>query len=81
MVFNNTSDNIYDDVISEEIFLDSMINRNVNVFLIGGVKLTGEIAGHDTYSIILEKEGVRQLVYKSAIATISPENKQRRRIV
>lgn len=67
---------IYNDVISEEIFLDSLINKNINVFLIGGIKLTGELIGHDTHSILMEK----QLVYKSAIATISPENKHRKRI-
>lgn len=80
MVFNNTSDKIYDDIISEEIFLDSLINKNINIFLIGGIKLTGELIGYDTHSIFTEHDKSKQMVYKSAIATISPENKQRRRV-
>ena len=60
----------YDDEFSENIFLDLLHKKNVNVFLLGGVKLVGEFCGHDSRSILLKKEGLDQIVYKTSICSI-----------
>ncbi len=46
--------------------------RTVHVYLISGKRLTGILRRFDRYSIILEKDNQEQLVYKHAIASISP---------
>lgn len=45
---------------------------SVTVFLLNGVKLQGIVSGFDQFSLMLRREGVGQLVYKHAIATIVP---------
>ena len=48
-------------------------NIPVTVFLVSGIKLTGNIKGFDNFTLILESQGRPwQLVYKHAIATIAP---------
>jgi len=42
------------------------------VYLVSGKRLTGILRRFDRYSIILEKDNQEQLVYKHAIASISP---------
>lgn len=81
MVFNDKKDIDYNDVFSEEIFLDSNINKNINVFLATGIRLTGELIGHGANSILIEYEKKKQLVYKSAIATISTGIWHKRRMI
>ena len=44
----------------------------VHVYLVSGKRLTGILRRFDRYSIILEKDSQEQLVYKHAIASISP---------
>ena len=44
----------------------------VTIFLVKGVKLQGAITWFDSFSILLRREGVSQLVYKHAISTIMP---------
>ena len=44
----------------------------VTVFLVNGVKLQGIITWFDTFSLLLRRDGVSQLVYKHAISTIMP---------
>ena len=44
----------------------------VTVFLVNGVKLRGVIAAFDSFSVLLRREGVSQLVYKHAISTVVP---------
>ena len=43
----------------------------VNVYLVNGTKLTGKIKNFDRFAIILENNGVDQMLFKHAIATIS----------
>ncbi|MEI8296327.1 MAG: RNA chaperone Hfq [Alphaproteobacteria bacterium] len=45
----------------------------LTVFLVNGVKLTGEVASFDVFSLLFRREGHSQLVYKHAIATIMPQ--------
>ena len=44
----------------------------VTVFLVNGVKLQGIITWFDNFCLLLRRDGVSQLVYKHAIATIVP---------
>ncbi|NOZ68677.1 MAG: RNA chaperone Hfq [Deferribacteres bacterium] len=44
----------------------------VTVYLVNGARLKGIITGFDNF-IILLKQNTRQLIYKHAISTISPE--------
>ena len=55
-------------------FLNSVrrAKRPVTIFLVKGVKLQGVITWFDSFSLLLRREGVSQLVYKHAISTIMP---------
>lgn len=44
----------------------------VTIFLVKGVKLQGVITWFDSFSLLLRREGISQLVYKHAISTIMP---------
>jgi host factor-I protein len=43
----------------------------VTVYLVNGAKLTGRIKNFDRFAIILETNGVDQMLFKHAISTIS----------
>ena len=43
----------------------------VSIFLVNGIKLTGQIESFDQFAVLL-KNSVSQLVYKHAISTIVP---------
>ena len=60
----------------QEVFL-SAVRRSgepVTMFLVNGVMLQGEIAAFDLFCLMLEREGLAQLVYKHAISTVQPDN-------
>ena len=42
------------------------------LFLINGVKLQGVVTGFDSFCLTLKNNALVQLIYKSAISTISP---------
>jgi host factor-I protein len=44
----------------------------VTLFLINGVMLQGNVAGHDQFALLLARGGQSQLVYKHAVSTIQP---------
>ena len=44
----------------------------MTLFLVNGVMLQGHVAGFDQFSVLLEREGQVQLVYKHAISTLQP---------
>lgn len=44
----------------------------MTVFLVNGVMLQGAVAGYDQFSMLLERGGQVQLVYKHAISTMQP---------
>ena len=56
---------------------DSFLNHarrerlNVIVYLVNGTKLTGRIKNFDRFAIIMENNGVDQMIFKHAIATIT----------
>lgn len=60
----------------QDLFLAAAARDRVpmTVFLINGVMLQGEVAGFDQFSLLLERGGQVQLVYKHAISTLQPAN-------
>ena len=58
----------------QEIFLNAVRKSNASVvmFLVNGVMLQGQIAGFDLFCMLLQREGMTQLVYKHAVSTIQP---------
>jgi len=49
-------------------------HEGMTVFLVNGVMLQGAVAGYDQFSLVLERTGQVQLVYKHAISTLQPAN-------
>lgn len=58
----------------QEIFLNAVrkAEDSVTMFLINGVMLQGQIAGFDLFCMLLQREGMVQLVYKHAVSTVQP---------
>ena len=48
--------------------------ENMTVFLVNGVMLQGSVTLYDQFSLLLERSGQVQLIYKHAISTIQPDN-------
>ncbi len=46
--------------------------RTVHVYLVSGKRLTGVLRRFDRYALVLENHGQEQLVYKHAVASITP---------
>jgi len=63
-------------VLLQEVFLTAVQRSDepVTMFLVNGVMLQGEIAAFDLFCMLLERDGLSQLVYKHAISTVQPEN-------
>ena len=55
----------------QEVFLSAVRDSNdpVTMFLVNGVMLQGAVSAYDLFCILLEREGLSQLVYKHAIST------------
>ena len=58
----------------QDVFLAASAREQqpMTLFLINGVMLQGMVAGFDQFSLILERQGQAQLVYKHAISTLQP---------
>ncbi|HVM23035.1 MAG TPA: RNA chaperone Hfq [Sphingomicrobium sp.] len=48
--------------------------ERMTLFLINGVMLQGTVAAFDQFSLVLERGGQMQLVYKHAISTLQPQH-------
>ena len=46
--------------------------QDMTMFLVNGVMLQGKVVGYGQFSMLLERAGQVQLVYKHAISTIQP---------
>ncbi|HET7709417.1 MAG TPA: RNA chaperone Hfq [Sphingomicrobium sp.] len=46
----------------------------VTIFLVNGVMLQGSVTGFDQFSLLLERGGQAQLVYKHAMSTVQPQS-------
>jgi host factor-I protein len=57
-------------------FLQTLIKdkTTVNVFLVSGIRLSGQLAGFDQFAVLLESGPGVQLVFKHAISTVMPVN-------
>lgn len=49
-------------------------HENMTVFLVNGVMLQGAVTVHDQFSLLLDRAGQAQLIYKHAISTLQPDN-------
>lgn len=47
-------------------------HERMTLFLVNGVMLQGSVSGYDQFSLVLERGGQIQLVYKHAISTLQP---------
>ncbi len=58
----------------QEIFLSAVrkSGQPVTMFLVNGVMLQGEIVAFDLFCMLLQRDGMSQLVYKHAISTVQP---------
>jgi host factor-I protein len=58
----------------QDVFLAAVrkTQNPVTMFLVNGVMLQGEIAAYDLFCMLLQRDGMVQLVYKHAISTVQP---------
>ena len=58
----------------QDIFLHAAHAQHepMTLFLVNGVMLQGAVGGYDQFSILLERSGQVQLVYKHAVSTLQP---------
>jgi host factor-I protein len=58
----------------QDIFLSAVRKSEdpVTMFLVNGVMLQGAIAAFDLFCMLLQRDGMSQLVYKHAVSTIQP---------
>jgi host factor-I protein len=58
----------------QDIFLNAVRKAEdpVTMFLVNGVMLQGAIAAFDLFCMLLQRDGMAQLVYKHAVSTIQP---------
>ncbi len=58
----------------QDLFLQaaSRDHEPMTIFLVNGVMLQGAVAGFDQFSMLLERGGQVQLVYKHAVSTMQP---------
>lgn len=56
----------------QDLFLSAATREQgqMTIFLVNGVMLQGTIVGHDQFSLLLERAGQVQLVYKHAVSTL-----------
>lgn len=57
-------------------FLNAAVraSERMTLFLVNGVMLQGVVTGFDQFSLLLERSGQIQLVYKHALSTLQPEH-------
>ena len=60
----------------QDLFLGAAARQaeRMTLFLVNGVMLQGAVTGFDQFSLVLERDGQIQLVYKHAISTLQPAN-------
>jgi host factor-I protein len=60
----------------QDVFLAAAARQEepMTLFLVNGVMLQGSVTAFDQFSLLLERSGQVQLVYKHAISTLQPEN-------
>jgi len=68
------NDNINGRAALQDLFLSAAArdHEGMTLFLVNGVMLQGAVAGFDQFSMLLERAGQVQLVYKHAVSTLQP---------
>src|SRR4028118_310314 len=63
-------------VLLQEVFLSAVRKSGepVTMFLVNGVMLQGGIIAFDLFCMLLQRDGLSQLVYKHAVSTVQPEH-------
>jgi host factor-I protein len=58
----------------QDLFLSAAVRdeERMTLFLVNGVMLQGSVAAFDQFSLLLERGGQVQLVYKHALSTLQP---------
>jgi host factor-I protein len=58
----------------QETFLNHVRKNKMplTIFLVNGIKLQGIVTWFDSFSVLLKRDTVAQLVYKHSISTIMP---------
>ena len=58
----------------QDVFLNTVERTRtpVTMFLVNGVMLGGDILAYDLFCLLLQRDGMSQLVYKHAVSTIQP---------
>ena len=58
----------------QDLFLNALRRSKtpITMFLVNGVMLQGQIAAFDLFCMLLQRDGMAQLVYKHAVSTIQP---------
>lgn len=58
----------------QDVFLAAAAHESerMTLFLVNGVMLQGTVTGFDQFSLVLERGGQLQLVYKHALSTLQP---------
>ena len=58
----------------QDLFLGAAARERaaMTLFLVNGVMLQGQVLGFDQFSVVIERDGQVQLVYKHAISTLQP---------
>ena len=58
----------------QDVFLSAAAKERapMTLFLVNGVMLQGQVVAFDQFSVLLERDGQLQLVYKHAISTFQP---------
>ena len=58
----------------QDLFLAAAVldTERMTLFLVNGVMLQGNVTGFDQFSLLLERGGQIQLVYKHALSTLQP---------
>ena len=59
----------------QDVFLNAVrkSDESVTMFLVNGVMLQGDIVAFDLFCMLLQRDGLSQLVYKHAVSTVQPE--------
>lgn len=73
-IIEQVGENASKNPVLQEIFLNAVKRQDesVTMFLVNGVMLQGGIAAFDLFCMLLQRDGVYQLVYKHAVSTIQP---------
>lgn len=75
-IIDGVGENQRKSALLQDVFLNAVkrSNDSVTMFLVNGVMLQGHIAAYDLFCMMLQREGMAQLVYKHAVSTVQPAN-------